>query len=1291
MRFMPLVVGLISTERRLFAALSLAVFALVAGCPNFQGTQPQTNGGGGGGSGTGGNSSGSGAIRAEIVTPSSSFAVSSLDAPVAVRYSVPTDATDVRGFRVPVADKSPNSTAIGETATVAIDLPTGTNKFFDFDPQKAGVGFFRVGILYVIGGEEKTAESSAVIQVQGPPAPIFIQPQESIKTVQAGDVVTVTFDCRDPEGDVQWRLFYLKSDDSRTAPANQLGTQLVVGTENVGTFSFQTRGLAPGDYTLGLSATDSGTSITATVAAGQDDRIVTIPNAARTTPVVRVTNPNGTNVPTISFKQPAADVTLYKDDPFKIEFAGAILTPGGTGTIEVFYDTDAKASNGFTLIAELPVVATSIAFPKGVAEGTYYIGATIRDGINNPVTVYAAGRIKVVRDVTLTVTEPNTSLSVSPGAKVNIKWTTNAPDKSGTVDVFAQTVDASGLPVGEVITVLTGAAITVVTATFSSATPGLYRLTVLLNLKDGVPVQQSAPHDVRVSSLPPIIWLGSIAEESPRVDGAIFGGVNFEDNAGTSFSAAGDLNDDGSGEFLIGARYGKPFFTNPTGIGPGEAYLIYGQAGTKKLHGEYNLNSVGTTALRGVTFTGVRTVGNSSETEGLSDLGLIPDTDDDGKGELVFGFPKTNSASHGALERAGQFLNGGLVILSSTNSIIADPSTGVPVVNLDLVGMRFSDETVVPSDPNLAVSDLQTFQAGNPSSNPPTFDACVPGTDGVPDTIVGPSVGFHFALAPARWEQLGFTPIDVGTAPAATVCATQFAVTACRDGDSSLFSGFNAGSGFYPASTRAIEPIGARLIGWHHEDRMGTSIAVALLADQPGAPGQLLISAPSQTASQASFPNYLTSDILDSGMVQIVNNRHLWGVETFWHEGLGLPPPTPHQYLPGSVSHCGDGRAPTLGGTPIFGAAGDKIQNVLGIGDFNLDGLNDIVVGAPTAGGGQGRVYIAFRREPGLDGLEGAFLLNKLGLAPDDPDRLDGLLITTGTFDSLGTSLASGFDFNGDGIPDLVIGSPDAGGGIGEVIILFGGTGIVSPAGGLTVQALLAQTRTATGGPVAARIRGNALDAGGHFGFNIANAGDINGDGLDDLLIAAPGASPRFDGDPNDGKDQLDTLGVEDPNAPGTGKRYEGVKGDPQLLQAGLVYVIYGSNRLDKIRTCQDSDTLCNTPADCPTGKTCDKANFTVNISDLGKPQLRGLIIAGRHAGDRIGGGDAGDATAGGIAAKRDRGRSNGLAGAGDVDGDGRADILIGSILADPRRDPTTEIGVQNGGEAYLIYGSNIP
>ena len=54
---------------------------------------------------------------------------------------------------------------------------------------------------------------------------------------------------------------------------------------------------------------------------------------------------------------------------------------------------------------------------------------------------------------------------------------------------------------------------------------------------------------------------------------------------------------------------------------------------------------------------------------------------------------------------------------------------------------------------------------------------------------------------------------------------------------------------------------------------------------------------------------------------------------------------------------------------------------------------------------------------------------------------------------------------------------------------------------------------------------------------------------------------------------------------------------------------------------------------------------------------------------------------------QRDRGRSFGLDAAGDVDGDGLGDVLVGSILATPRIDPQTGEGTTHGGEAYLFYG----
>jgi hypothetical protein len=363
----------------------------------------------------------------------------------------------------------------------------------------------------------------------------------------------------------------------------------------------------------------------------------------------------------------------------------------------------------------------------------------------------------------------------------------------------------------------------------------------------------------------------------------------------------------------------------------------------------------------------------------------------------------------------------------------------------------------------------------------------------------------------------------------------------------------------------------------------------------------------------------------------------------------GEIPPTPHMYTVGFPSHCGDGRAETVGAVRVVGDSNDSIQTVLGIDDFNGDSVNDIVVGAPAANGGQGRVYIAYRRKGG-SALEGDFVLNKLEKAPSDVERLDGMLIVTdGGSDALGSSFATNLDFNGDGVSDLVIGSPNALGGVGEVVIVFGDPGVVSDANGISVDTLLSTSRTTDGGPVAVRITGNSRDSDGQFGFNVAFAGDVDNDGTDDLLIAAPNATPRFDPYPNDGDDtlseeglDLDFDGIKDDVSSSTGQPDGVVDTFDDLSNAGIVYVVLGLNRLDQVKTCSETGKACESATDCLSGETCASPNMSISIDQLGTTHLRGFMIVGRAAGDRLGGGDAGDPDSGGKSDKLGRGRSGG-------------------------------------------------
>ncbi|MCH8243502.1 MAG: FG-GAP repeat protein, partial [Planctomycetes bacterium] len=300
-------------------------------------------------------------------------------------------------------------------------------------------------------------------------------------------------------------------------------------------------------------------------------------------------------------------------------------------------------------------------------------------------------------------------------------------------------------------------------------------------------------------------------------------------------------------------------------------------------------------------------------------------------------------------------------------------------------------------------------------------------------------------------------------------------------------------SGFYPQFTPneedqnnpirefPLEPFGARIIGVGFSDEFGTSITFSSTSGS-GA-GDLIVSAPARTARGIEIgvdcPDPPTCGGEIDGLGTSVNSgsgvAYLFPLRNLWTDGFGVPP-RPHQYIVGEGSHCGGaGYAPlieNIDATRIAGFAGDQITNIVGIDDFNNDGLSDFASGAPNANGGRGRVYIAFRRSLSL---EGDFVLDKLALSPNAPERLTGALIVTGTIDGLGSSLATGVDFNHDGISDLVIGSPNAAGGVGEIIVVFGDPNLRTPENGISVDVLLS-TQRADGSPRAARITGNGLD-----------------------------------------------------------------------------------------------------------------------------------------------------------------------------------------------------------------------
>lgn len=318
----------------------------------------------------------------------------------------------------------------------------------------------------------------------------------------------------------------------------------------------------------------------------------------------------------------------------------------------------------------------------------------------------------------------------------------------------------------------------------------------------------------------------------------------------------------------------------------------------------------------------------------------------------------------------------------------------------------------------------------------------------------------------------------------------------------------------------------------------------------------------------------------------------------------------------------------------------DTARSISDAGDINGDGLADVLIGAPQ----ESVAYVVFGR---------AGDTTPVSLTDVESGNGGFTLVSEGNTDFTGRRVKPAGDVNGDGVPDLLVGAPlrDVNGADGgRTYVVFGAVDAMAPID-------LSDVADGEGGFV---IDGeSAFD---YAGFGLGGAQDINGDGLADIVVGAYGANVGVQAAGRAyvvfGKDRdTDPVPLSDVA--------EGIGGfviDGELASDACGFSVASPGDVDGDGL---GDVLVGAPNNDVSGSSSGRSYVVFGRAETEPVAL--LDVAMGTGGFAIDGEDFGDASGGAVSA------------AGDVNGDGLADLLVGA--------PFAGYAGADSGRTYLVYG----